>query len=95
MFRLLSGLPINKNIVCVNALKRHERRVSDNPQLDAQVPAAVPRGVRVPEDGGLHEHPEPQDVHLPRDQVHGRHRLPEPPGTPTRWCSVVAMDRPS
>ena len=52
----------------------------DYSELHAPVPASVPRGVREPEGGGRRADAELQDLRLPGDQVHRRHRIPEPQG---------------
>ena len=52
--------------------------VSDDPELYAQVPASLSRGLRQSQDGGRDAIRELPDVYLPRDKVHGSHSLSEP-----------------
>ena len=49
-------------------------------ELNAQVPAAVARDLHQPSRGGSRRHRELSHFHLPGDQVHCRHRLPESQG---------------
>jgi len=58
----------------------HMHACTDNTELDAQVPAAVSRRLRQPQDRGRVPDGELQNFHLFRDEVHRRHRLPEPQG---------------
>ena len=54
--------------------------IADDPELDAQVPAPFPRRVRRAEGRGQLPDGELQNLHLHRNQIHGRHSLPEPQG---------------
>ena len=67
--------------VCINDAVPYA--VSDNPELDAPVPAARAPDPAEGRSGGGHQRSggsRLQDVHLSRDRVHRRHRLPEPTG---------------
>ena len=66
--------------------------VTDNPELDAPVPAAgAPHSAEGGAGGGDHRPGGAglQDVHLSGDCVHRRHRLPEPAG---QFCTTAAED---
>ena len=54
--------------------------IVDDPELDAQVPASVSRRVRRAQGRGQLPDGKLQNLHLHRNQVHGRHRLPESQG---------------